>query len=955
MKNLFRLFLICFLPLPTFGQLSTNPSPFEVEDTVTITVDINSTASNCNGIVAPQAVYMHAGIGTDSSPWGYSVVGNWGQDDGVGEMTSNGNGTYSITITPSIYFGLTAAQITSATKMGIVFRNHNGTQELKANNCNDFIINVGAFQVTMINPTENSNGVVVVANGGGTQILAQNTNGNANYELFANGVSVHTVNNVNFYNGYQFENLQTNQYCELVVTLGSSSVTKSFVIFVDNTVEEAMPSNMEDGINLHPDDNTVATLVLNSPLKDFVYIGANWNSYHPADNDAMKKDPASGKFWITITNLIPGTNYNYQYWVAAISPVANSPKLVKTADPFSTLVLSPFDDPWIPATSYPNLPDYPEDQSREVTVLNTAPESYAWQMTDFVKPKKEDLIIYEVLIRDFDADRSFQNLIDRVDYFSNLNINAIELMPIMEFEGNESWGYNTAFHMAVDKFYGTENKLKELVDVYHQHGIAVILDLALNHAFGRNPMNRMWMDDPDGNGWGDPSSENPYMNEEATHSYSVGADYNHQSALTRYYSERVIKHWIEEFKIDGFRWDLTKGFTQNCTANDQNCTNAYQADRVAVLKHYADYSWSLDPEHYVIFEHLGTDGEEDDWADYRLNEGKGIMLWGKMTDPYNQLTMGYNSNNNINRMGHQSHGFAGKRLIGYAESHDEERLMYKNVTFGNSTSGYNITDLNTALSRMSALGAVSLLVPGPKMIWHFGDLGMDNSINTCADGSVTAGVDCRLVSKPQPQWVEDWLSDAFRSDIYHNWARMNELKINAEVFEGNYEIMSGSLTPKIHIWDTTVPAGQPQDVIVLSNFDLISQNVVPNFPYTGTWYDLMDDSGSQSINVTNTSDPITLEPGEFKIYGNDAVTILSTPVLATKERVTVFPNPAKQELFLNNSAISVKFYNLLGKEVLKYEHIESGQVMDIRSLSNGVYLIKIQTDQGISSRKLLKQ
>jgi hypothetical protein len=98
MKNLFRLFLICFLPLPTFGQLSTNPSPFEVEDTVTITVDINSTASNCNGIVAPQAVYMHAGIGTDSSPWGYSVVGNWGQDDGVGEMTSNGNGTYSITI-----------------------------------------------------------------------------------------------------------------------------------------------------------------------------------------------------------------------------------------------------------------------------------------------------------------------------------------------------------------------------------------------------------------------------------------------------------------------------------------------------------------------------------------------------------------------------------------------------------------------------------------------------------------------------------------------------------------------------------------------------------------------------------------------------------------------------------------------------------------------------------------
>lgn len=955
MKNIFRLLLISFLPLSGFGQLSTNPSPFEVEDVVTITIDINSTATNCNSIVAPQSVYMHAGIGTDASPWGYTVVGNWGQDDGIGQMTSNGDGTYSITITPSIYFGLTTTQITNATKMGIVFRNQDGTQELKATNCNDFIINVGAFQVTMLNPIESSNGVIAVANGGGTQILAQNTNGNANYELFANGVSVDTVENVNFYNGYQFTNLQTNQYCELVVTLGGSVITKSFVIFVDNTIEEAIPENMEDGINLDPSDPTKATLVLHAPLKDFVYLAASWNNYHPEDSDAMKKDPTSEKFWITINDLTPGTNYNYQYWVAAISPVTNSPKLVKTADPFSTLVLSPFDDPWIPDTSYPNLPDYPQDQSREVTILNTAPDSYDWQMTDFVKPKKEDLVIYEVLIRDFDAERSFQNLIDRVDYFSNLNINAIELMPVMEFEGNESWGYNTAFHMAVDKFYGTENKLKELVDVYHQHGIAVILDLVLNHAFGRNPMNRMWMDDPDGNGWGDPSSENPYMNEEATHSYSVGSDYNHQSDLTRYYSERVIKHWIEEFKIDGFRWDLTKGFTQNCTTNDQNCTNSYQADRVAVLKHYADYSWSLDPDHYVIFEHLGTDGEEDDWADYRLNEGKGIMLWGKMTSQYNQLTMGYNSDNDISRMGHQSHGFSGKRLVGYAESHDEERLMYKNVTFGNSISGYDITDLNTALGRMSAMGAISLLIPGPKMIWHFGDLGMDNSINTCADGSVTDGIDCKLVTKPQPQWDEDWLNDPNRSAIYHHWARMNDLKINAEVFEGDYSITSNTLTPSIHVWDDDIPSDQLKDVIILSNFNLTSENVVPDFPYTGTWYDLMDDSGSVSINVTNTTEPISLEPGEFKVYGNQAVTILGVDTFETIDRVTLYPNPASNELHLNRNAMAVEFYDLLSKKVLSYQHVQTGQAMDIQSLKQGLYLVKIFTDRGIVAQKLLKE
>ena len=139
--------------------------------------------------------------------------------------------------------------------------------------------------------------------------------------------------------------------------------------------------------------------------------------------------------------------------------------------------------PTSPQKTYPNLPPYPQGQEREVTVLQTGQTQYNWQVTNFNKPAKEDLVIYELLIRDFDADRNFQDIIDKIDYFKNLNINAIELMPIMEFEGNESWGYNTSFHMALDKFYGTQNKFKELVDVCHQNGIAVILDLAINHGF----------------------------------------------------------------------------------------------------------------------------------------------------------------------------------------------------------------------------------------------------------------------------------------------------------------------------------------------------------------------------------------------------------------------------------------------------------------------------------------
>ena len=956
------LFLSFLIPLLGFSQVTVNPNPILVDQTVTITIDINSGDTDCNGFSNPNKVYIHSGIGNDSDPWGFNVIGNWGQDDGVGEMTDIGGGIWSITFTPETYYGLDASEASQATKMGMVFRNEDGSQEFKAVGCSDFFFNVGAFQVTMINPST-AGGTILVNSGSGTQILAQNSNGPADYELFANDVSVHTQNNTTFYNGYLFTNLTENQYCELVVTQGGNSVTILFTILVNGTIESPLPANMEDGINYHSGDATRATLVLNAPLKDFVYVAGDFNNWTPTSADAMKQDPGTGKFWLELTGLTPGVNHTYQYWVGALSPVSGSPKLVKTADPFSTLVLSPFDDPWIPSSSYPNIPAYPSGQEREVTVLQTGQTPYNWQVTNFTKPKKEDLVIYEVLIRDFDKNpdggRNFQHLIDRIDYFKNLNVNAIELMPVMEYEGNESWGYNTAFHMALDKYYGTENKFKEFIDVCHQNGIAVILDLALNHAFGRNPMVRMWMEDPDGDGWGEPSSENPYFNQVATHSYSVGSDFNHQQPTTQYYTERVIKHWVQDFHIDGFRWDLTKGFTQNCTSGDEGCTNSYQSDRVAILKQYADYSWSLDPTHYVIFEHLGQDNEEQEWANYKLNEGKGIMLWGIMNSQYNQLTMGYGSGSNFDRMGYLSRGFNAPRLVGYAESHDEERLMYRNLQFGNSNGGYDITNLNTALSRMAALGAVTLTIPGPKMIWHFGDLGMDNSIFTCNNGTVnepggTDG-DCKLDTKPQPQWVNNWLGDSNRNQIYNAWARLNALKINEDVFEGNYSIDSGDLTPRIFIWDDAIPSNELKNVVILANFDVVAQNIVPDFPYEGTWYDLMDDTGSTSINVSNTAATINLQPGEFKIYGNQAVGTLDIDEFETSN-VHLYPNPAKNQFSLNTQVSNLTIYDLTGKLVKEYNgDFDMGYAFDISTLNKSIYLVKIKTNSGASkTTKLVK-
>ncbi|MBP6757988.1 MAG: T9SS type A sorting domain-containing protein [Flavobacterium sp.] len=964
--------LLFFLSITAFAQQQTvtysvNPASFEETATITITINGNSINEATWGVVG-NSLYMWAWAFdlNDTTQKGTPLNGTWNASDEASKFTYNSvSDTYTKTITPTTYYNTTGIG-----KIGFLIKAKDGTGDKKSQ---DILVEVGLMNVTLTAPLQNS--ANIIASGGSLNIAATNTNGVASYNLKANGVSINTNPSTSSYS-YSHTNITANQNYELEVTQGATTIVKKFSAIVNpGTVSQAMPAGLVDGINYNSGDATKATLVLDAPLKDFVYVAGSFNNWLPTASYAMKKDDASGKFWLELTGLVSGTNYTYQYWVVDATPMSNTPSVVKTADPYSTLVLNE-EDTSIPAGNYPNLPAYPAGQEREVTVLQTGQTPYAWSTstTNFVKPEKDKLVVYEVLVRDFDANRSYQNLIDRIDYFKNLKINAIELMPVMEFEGNESWGYNTSFHMALDKAYGTSAKLKEFIDLCHQNGIAVILDVALNHAFGRNPMERMWMNDPDGDGWGSPSIENPYFNYTAMHSYSVGNDFNHQQSRTKNYVKRVIKQWIEEYKIDGFRWDLTKGFTQNCpftttsTAQD-NCTNVYQQDRVDVLKEYADYSWSLDPTHYAIFEHLGNDNEEQQWANYRIAEtpSKGVMMWGKMTDRYNELSMGQSGDKNIERMGYDSRGFTGKRLMGYAESHDEERLMYKNLQYGQSSNpAHDVKNFNVALSRMSAIGAVSLLVPGPKMIWHFGELGWEKSIWTCNNGTVNSdydgGVpsgDCKLDTKPQPQWANNWLGDVNRNKIYFDWAKMIALKTTEPLFNVNitansgFDIQSGTYTPRLFIWDNSLPSTQLKNIVVLTNLDVTTQNVVPDFPYTGTWYNLMDNS---SVQVTSTTATIAIEPGGFRIYGNKSSS-LGTEKFEVNGEIYLYPNPTSDYFTLNASISKVEIYSITGQLVKSFDSNQSKEnQFYISDLNKGIYVVKaLNENNEVKVMKLLKQ
>jgi 1,4-alpha-glucan branching enzyme len=946
---------------------TVTPNPFERNQNITITIP-GSQINEATWGVTGNALYIWAWmLDANNNPIGDCPNnGTWTSSSESNRLTYNSvNDTYTISFIPEIFYNNTTFG-----KMGFLIKAKDGSGDKKTN---DNVFGVGAFQYTLNTPLPNS--TTLLASGSNFNITAVNTNGNATYNLYVNGNStpVNTQNVSNY--SYTDSNVTINKNYELRISQGTTTYITRFSVIIaplTGTIPiQAIPNGMVDGLNYDPNDPTKVTLVLNAPFKNFIYVAGNFNNWNPNSTYLMKRESSlSSKFWIEITGLTSGQDYAYQYWVCQnVNLPTNSPNVVKTADPFSTLVLSPYDDPEIISLGvFPNLPVYntiAPGQDREVSLFKTGPSNYFtynWSSatTNFVKPNYKDLVFYEVLIRDFDTNRTYQDLINKINYFKNLNITAIKLMPVMEFEGNMSWGYNTSYHMALDKRYGPPTKLKEFVDLCHQNGIAVVLDIALNHVFGRSPLERMWMLDTDNDGWsnGYPrvSNQNPYVNSFDAHSYNVGSDLNHfrESGpgrnLTNTYVIRTLQHWIQEYKIDGYRWDLTKGFTNQCppdvAGGQEACTNQYRSDRVAKMKWYADKQWEADNTSYVVFEHLGFGGsrtEELEWANHRSGEGKGVMFWHKMTDNYANLIKG-----NANGIDGVTIPGDNNRAIGYAESHDEERVIYKAITEAGQTQG----NLNKALKRLSAQGAVHLLVPGPKMIWHFGALGWDDSLFLCSNGNVQFNDGCKLDTKPQPQWTENWMANAARSTVYNNWAKMIDIKKRNAVFENGIFAWntSNSSRPRLDIWTSTSPQANLSYVIVLTNFTDFDADL-GGFPYTGTWVNLMDNS---TFSVSNTNHTVNIEAGGFRVFGNQQA-ILSNNSFNTVD-FTIYPNPTKNSFAISIDVAQVEVYNVTGQLVKTYNSVINNEPLDITALETGMYIVKIKDNNGTSiTKKLVKE
>ena len=810
------LLLLIAIPQFIFSQITTNPSVPVIDKELTIVFDASSTPlANYTG-----KVYAHTGVTIDGEKW-QNVIGAWGNNTLQPEFTrdSNNPNIYTLLITPSIHEFYNVASSKTISEISLVIRSSDGNLK---NGDDQFIQIYEGLSIVFTSPSNDS----VFEQNENITLTAESTIP-ADLEILVDNISVKKATNSSIINSDFTPTDSGNHTITAIAVNGNETKTTSITVFVKTTTQDiARPNNEKSGITIN--DNGV-TFVLLAPNKTDVTLVGDFNNWQIDENYLMHKD--GDYFWITLNDLDSATEYAYQYYIDY---------QIKIADPYAEKILDPNNDKYIDNTIYPDLKSYPTDLTTgNVATFTTTEETYNWSSSNFDRPNQDNLVIYEMLIRDFTSESSYNEALTHLDYLEDLGVNAIELMPVNEFEGNDSWGYNPSFYMALDKAYGTKNDFKNFVDACHSRGIAVLADVVFNHSFSQSPMVQMYWDAATNK----PAADNPWYNQNHNlvdnTSAHWGYDFDHTSSYTKDFFKDVLDYWMTEYKIDGFRFDFTKGFSNTIYEGEDNWASTYDAERIAILKEYTDHVWSFDSNDkpYVIFEHLAENSEEKELANY------GILLWGNLNHNYTENTMGFGDN--IDWISYKKRGWNSPSVLGYMESHDEERMMYKNLEFGKETEDYSVKDLNTALERQETASAFLFSVPGPKMIWQFGELGYDISIDQNG----------RTGKKPV---LWEYLNNVNRKHIYDTWSTFLAFKNKHAVFSTtDFSLNTSKLLKSITLRDDVM------DAIVIGNFDTVDSEISFNFSKAGTWYEYFS---GETIEVINTNQTIQLDAGEYKLY-----------------------------------------------------------------------------------------
>lgn len=534
-------------------------------------------------------------------------------------------------------------------------------------------------------------------------------------------------------------------------------------------------------------DGTV-TFALHAPGKRFVSLTGDFNNWNPYV-DMMNYSP-DGTWWLTrpISN---GTSL-YQYVIEGRRFLA---------DPYSRDV------------------EWKDEQGNEGyqpwdahSVLRVGGPEFAWTATNFTRPPLDQLVIYELHIDDMVPGGGFTGLVSKLDYIKDLGFNAIEPLPWTEFASDHSWGYNPSFHFAPESSYGTPDELKHLIDEAHKRGLAVIMDAVLNHMDRSAPLFQLYGHDYDAS---------PFFRQFSGENWGF-PDMDQRSRATKRYMQDVITYWLQEYRLDGIRYDATR-FVEWSGYND------WGASWFAFVGH------QVDPQSYQIAEHIPFD------ADF-INSTEMDTTWGDYFH-WNMRHMIEDAHLDRNQLADlmipSRIGFTSAlQRIAYTESHDEERVMNKL-----QERKYPPAERRR---RAELAYAFTLIAPGPAMIYAGQEIGEDTR---------------KRVGSNPIQWKK--IGGVFNHEnraLQQSAKALTRLRTTHSALRDDWVHIHENTPDNVVVMDRTGNAGS---VLLAGNFGRVSQRVTISLPHDGPWRSVLE---GRAIHTRGNEGALTLAPGEVAVF-----------------------------------------------------------------------------------------
>ena len=894
------------------AQVTSTP-PLLQEDSKDVVIYFHADQGNQGLMNQPSTaqIYAHTGVitnkSTSASDWKYAPT--WGDNNAKYKLDYVSPNLWKLNIGDlRSYYNITDAS-EQIEKLAFVFRNSTNTLEGKGVNNTDIFLDVlpDGLQVLLLSDNQ---GNVITAEHPNITFNLYCTEA-AELTLTVNDRQIGSASGATELTAANTFTTSGNYTVTGTAKVGSQTVATSLQYVLPTPSQPAIyPGGVPKMGAVKNADGSV-TFCLAAPQKSSAMIVGSWDDYQLLDQNTMAyQDYQNDRyFWITVPGLESGKDYMYYYLVDGN---------LRVGHPYARLVLDPYNDKYIPESVYPNLPAYPYEKFTDIplAIYNDTLNDYDWQVKDFKGVDKSQLFIYELLVRDFTGtegkalgDGTIRGALAKLPYLKAMGVNAIELLPINEFNGNNSWGYNPNFYFAPDKAYGTPDDYKEFIDACHANGIAVILDMVFNQTDWLHPWYKLY-----------PVGSNPFYNASAPHAYSVLNDWRQEYPLVRQQFKDVLKYWLTEYKVDGFRFDLVKGLGNNSSYanNGDAATNAFNQSRIDNMHELQQAMEEVNPNAYFINENLAGAQEENAMAAF------GQLNWANVNTQGGQYAMGYASNSGLDRFYAPNDSRTWGSTVSYLESHDEQRLAYMQNT--NGASGIKGSIVNS-MHRLGSAAAQMMMAPGAHMVWMFSELGNPQNNKDASGGNNT---DPKTVN-----WK--YFDNANRHGLYEDYAQLALVRAkNPEMFGSDVQVSLKCSTNDWNAGRSIVLTNGSKQIILAVNPNTSGDPInisVPFKTFSNDDYQLMARSYDTTPSYNASAGYITVAPNCYAVVGSkDLVEV--EEVIGDSARMHVIA--ADGMITIEGATAPVSIYNLAGQLLYSAEPAAQIQV----PLDGGIYIVR---------------